>query len=192
MQLIDTSKSLLENLYYVSGILILITVVIGIIQISLTKKISQTNSRREAALLSLKQIELYTTQIMPLISKIDFDIPSTTDIRAYELKEFCRNELQKKFTKDQFENRLIKSLAQSAELVTAMNAIDTFAICFVNELADEKIAFSSIGLSFVLTVESLYFDLSISVHDNSNFFENVLKLYDIWSKKLIKLQTALN
>ena len=38
MEIFDSSKSILENLYYLSGILILLSLIVGLIQLAIAKK----------------------------------------------------------------------------------------------------------------------------------------------------------
>jgi len=95
MQVIDTSKSLLENAYYFSGILILITVIVGIWQILLTKKTFKINSQREAALLAVKQIEIYTTYIIPLIDKLK-NLKHYEELQYFNIDEFNLSTFKKK------------------------------------------------------------------------------------------------
>ena len=70
MEYIDTTKSVLENLYYLSGILILISIAIGLFQLSIAKTTLNINSQREAAKLAVNQIDIYMTQIIPLQNKL--------------------------------------------------------------------------------------------------------------------------
>ena len=73
------------------------------------------------------------------------------------------------------------------DIVSAMNALDSFAVYFVKEIADEKIAYSSLGYTFVKSIESLYFDISIgTTEETNNPFGSVISLYNVWSKRLKK------
>ena len=83
MDIIDTSKSLLENLYYLSGIFILISILVAVWQLILTKRTLRINSKRNAADLAAKQVELYFSIVMPLQN------------RVYDLEKEKKSNLQK-------------------------------------------------------------------------------------------------
>lgn len=52
IEIFDSSKSILENLYYLSGILILLSLIVGLIQLAIAKKTLKINSKRDAATLA--------------------------------------------------------------------------------------------------------------------------------------------
>jgi len=186
MNLIDHSKSILENLYYLSGILILVTDYIGLIQISLTKKALRISSQREAALLAVKQIDLYTSVIMPLIDQITF-LKHEKRINHYNINEFNNNVLVNKVGEGEYKKILQRTLIFLDKIVPALNAMDAFSVYFVKAIADEQIAFSCIGETFIKSVEALYADISIACGNEKNkSYINLLILYDIWNKRIKK------
>jgi hypothetical protein len=184
MVYIDTTKSLLENLYYLSGILILISIVIGLFQLSIAKKTLNINSQREAASLAVKQIDVYMTQIIPLQNKL-YNIEQEKKISKIKIDigEFNSQYLIKKMGKEEFSKAVNSRMDVVGEIVGVLNIMEAFSVYFVRGVADEEIAFSSVGATFIHSVESLYFDIAILNIDKADSFQNLIKLYEIWSKK---------
>lgn len=193
MEYIDTSKSLLENLYYLSGILILISIVIGLFQLSIAKKTLNINSQREAASLAVKQIDIYMTQIIPLQNQL-YHIEQEKKIGKIKIDigEFNSQYVMKKMGEEEFSKAVSKRMDILGEIVAVLNIMEAFSVYFIKEVADEEIAFSSVGTTFIHSVENLYFDIAVLNIDKADSFQNLIKLYDIWSKKkqLNNLQKA--
>jgi len=188
MQIIDTSRSVLENLYYLSGVLILISIVIGLRQLYLTKSTLEINSKREAASLAAKQVEVYTTRIIPLLNKVFFEEQRQKVIHFdVEVDEFKASALIKNMGEEKYQAAILERIKICTIVLEAINAMEAFSVYFIKEVADEEIAFSSVGRTFTKSVESLYFDIScVLADDNDKSFQNLIKLYDMWSKRLKK------
>lgn len=184
MTYIDTSKSVLENLYYLSGILILISIVIGIFQLSIAKTTLNINSQREAANLAVKQIDIYMTQIIPLQNNLyKVEKEKSVDKIKMEIGDFKAEFLINKIGGVEYMELLKKRMALSTEVLSVLNIMEAFSVYFVKGVADEEIAFSSIGTTFINSVENLYFDISSCNYEKSENFQNLIKLYELWNKK---------
>ena len=187
MEIFDSSKSLLENLYYLSGILILISIIIGLIQLSIAKKTLKINSERDAATLAAKQIEIYMTRVIPLHNKIFlYEIKEKIERPEISLGEFDTDTLVNKMGKEEY-IRISKERIKLTSLTLAtLNSMEAFSVYFIKEVADEEIAFSSVGQTFTQSVESLYFDIASCRNKESKSFQNLIKLYGIWKNKISK------
>jgi hypothetical protein len=186
--LIDHSKSLLENLYYFSGILIGFSLIIGLIQIILTKKTLKINSRRDAATLAAKQVEVYLTRVMPLIDTLTkVEKQNNTKTIKLEVGDFSRKDLIKKLGQSQYLEIAKSRLNIIYDILPVINSLESFSVYFIKEVADEEIAFSALGGTFVATVEFRYFDISYSIFDeNDKSFQNTIALYNLWSARMAK------
>ena len=186
MEWIDTSKSILENLYFLSGFILTITLVIGIIQISLTKKSLKTNSNRAAANLAANQIEIYCNKIIRLQNNIFFkETEKKVPNIKLEVGEFNKSYLIKKLGEATYENNIKERFPVTLYVLDVLNAMESFAIYFTKGVADEEIAYSSIGRTYCNTVEDLYFDIaSYLSDDNDKSFSNLIELYKLWKVRL--------
>ena len=187
MEIFDSTKSLLENLYYLSGVLILISIIIGLIQLSFAKKTLKINSKRDAATLAAKQIEIYMTRVIPLHNKI-FLTEIKEKIGRPEIKvgEFTTEALIEKMGKDEYMKVVKERIKLLSISLATLNSMEAFSVYFIKEVADEEIAFSSVGRTFTKSVESLYFDIASCRNKESKPFQNLIELYGIWKNKLSK------
>jgi hypothetical protein len=188
MNIVDNTKSLIENLYLLSGPIIAILATVGIFQLRLTKKAMILSSRRNAAQLATKQIEIYNNTIVPLQNKY-FQISKANNIPQVSIKigefnyEYLLEKLGSKKVREYITVRS-KLNFPDKEVKYAMEAFSTY---FINSVADEKIAFFSIGYSFCFWVEDHYFDIAWSLHKGEKYyFQNLISLYNLWSARIKK------
>jgi len=188
MEIFDYSKSIVENASYLSGPIIALLGFIVFYQLTLAKKAIVITSKRQAAKLSTKQIEIYYNVIIPLQSEF-------TDLMVAE--KFNNVEIRnlKKFTFSELSSGKKNNLLEEAEFINrnvttalaAMNSIEAFSTYFTKGVADEEIAFSSLGSTFCHTVKSFSFIYCMLRNDESQDvlpYENTIKLYDLWSSQL--------
>lgn len=121
------------------------------------------------------------------------------------------NKRMKEFTDEEFRDiygdteayRIYSKLSKMEEnhkkLVTMklleMNLLETFSVPFVNGVADEGIAFGSIGASFCFSVEDNWLNYcSVRTRKNGefNYFNNTIKLYNIWADRIKKFKLENN
>ena len=186
MEIIDTTKSLIENLYYLSGTAILTTIIIGLRQLVLTKRTFQISSQRAAADLAARQIEIYFDKIIPLQNNV-FRLELEKELKRVEIEmgEFHQDYLKEKIGKEEFDKQFNNRLPIGLEILKMANAMEAFSVYFVKGVADEEIAYSSVGRTFCSTVESYYFDIASSLEkDDNKYWCNMIELYYTWSKRL--------
>lgn len=188
MQVFDSSKSIVENVYYLSGILILISIVVGIIQLILTKKALVVTSKREAANLAAKKVDDYVMRIIPLIDKLFYkENELKMEKPKVELSKFNQSTLKKEIGETEYIKIFKERLKVMSYVLAILNALEAFSVYFVKNVADEEIAYSCIGITFVHTVDSLCFDVCACIKDDDDMsFQNMIKLYEIWSNRIKK------
>jgi hypothetical protein len=85
--------------------------------------------------------------------------------------------------------RWLKLVIKEDPDIKGLNALDGFASFFTNKIADDEIAFNSVGLSFCDSVESIYpFIVFSRKAGEFSYYHNVIELYKIWKKRIDKLQ----
>lgn len=187
MNIFDPTKSIIENINYLSGPILAILGFAAIIQLRLTKKALIITSKRQAAELATQQIGLYTSQIIPLQNKfteikIAKNIPR---IICQDLERFTIEELKLKTKAEIIQSKSEQLLQHSDDILPILNAMDSFSIYFTKGVADEEIAFTSIGHTFCFTVDSFSYDLCLlRKDDDENCFNNLVKLYEIWNSRI--------
>ena len=70
-----------------------------------------------------------------------------------------------------------------------LNSMEAFATYFTKGVADEEIAFSSIGRTYCYSVENYFFEIANcrKLNDDDSF-QNIIDLYNIWKERLKKIQ----
>ncbi|EMY3479061.1 hypothetical protein AAIP31_002303 [Flavobacterium psychrophilum] len=187
MEIFDYKKSLVENIYLISGPILAILGFAAILQLRLTKKAMIMSSKRQAAELATKQINVYCKQIIPLQDKFT-DKKREQNIERIvpeNLKKFTIQELESNVNHEIIKKKTKEFVDNIDDILAILNAFESFAIYFTKGVADEEIAFSSIGRTYCFSVETFSFDLSIIRKDDEICgFENVIKLYQMWNAKL--------
>ncbi len=199
MNFLDDSKSLIENLNFVSGPVLAILGVYIFRQIKLGKEQlivakkqldeSQNQTKisymREAATLSADLTKQYIIDVIPLVNKIHNlkEHENWKDIKV-EIKNFTNDE----FLKDnQSLNNALKMPDSLMELkLDLANRLEYFAIYFTKGIADEKVAYTALGKQYCTTVEDVYPIITLLRGSNnpSKPYENIVELYRCWNSRM--------
>lgn len=146
------------------------------------KKALKISSKRDSLKLTADQVSLYCNTIIPLQNIFE------------EKKTREHRELLNSFKID-FEDNAIKVtppkqdvdfttfIQISKELVAVANAMESFSTYFVSGVADEKIAYLSLGSTFCDTMNKMA-PILIPLSNGGRRFSSVLDLYSIWGSRL--------
>ncbi len=203
MKFFDEHKSILENLYLLSGPIIALFGFFIFRQISLAKEqIIIAKGQLEEAQKQLKisskrdSIKLAAEQIYFLLNDIvkhsnDFYLKRTAaniDLIEIPTKVFEFDDI-KKVIKDKNPKEYIdKLLTTGTDFLLILNLLETFATYFIQEVADENVAFEAVGATYCSIVEQHSYILSAVRKGKKDKprtnFSNLIKLYNIWSDRL--------
>ncbi len=187
MEIFDQSKSLVENLSYLSAPIVAILGFAAIVQLRLTKKAIVVTSQRQAAELATQQIEVYTKNIIPLENKLSRirNGENFKELNIIDSKEFTIQELKTKIDLKTINERSDENIRNMESILDILNAIETFSTYFSKGVADEEIAYSSLGVTFCSSVQEYTYELSIlRDEDDGNAFDNLVALYKIWNSRM--------
>jgi hypothetical protein len=206
MEIIDTTKSLIENLYLISGPILLISIIIGIYQLNSSKKlfiqaenVLDINSKRDSIKFAIEQHKYIQDKLIPLELEI-MEIKSKNKLKIYkyneEFKHFTINEL-KSFGNDKMKKYLSNSgdleyTKKAIELVMKLNMI---SVPFNTLVADDEIGFKSFGIYYCKIIESYYPMIALLREQENDFrYNDIRELYNRWNKKLeeTKIDEELN
>lgn len=154
-------------------------------QLELTKTDIMLRSKREAIAVALEQCKRFAEHIVPAFDKLGPEL-----IRKGYHKELPLN------TDPQFPvipqkadpvgvHIWLSDVTLRTSIVQALNELESFAMYFANDLADESVAFIPAGQSFCCICE--YYRLFIGVYrqpDKVKLYQNLVKLYGIWKPRL--------
>jgi hypothetical protein len=189
MEFFDSTKSIVENLYLLSGPILTLLAVAGVIQLFLTKRTLVISSKRDAANLSAQQLKDYSERIIPTMTKYDFSLRKdklqTVNI---EISDFDVNYLIEKLGEEKVREIRLERMKYLVNQLNALNALESFSTYFTKGIADEQIAYSAIGRSFCFTIEHYFFEISCCRNSkvNDKSFQNTIDLYNMWKSRLKK------
>jgi len=177
-------KYIVEVLSYLTAPVILYLAYRGLEQIKLAKKESKLNSKREAFKVSAEQCKDYQERIIPLQNKL-FDKEATKNVRFFKDSkvEITNKKIKIEFAED--DSELIID-----ECLLVINSMEAFSLFFISGLGNEKMAFETIGETYVFTVESLL--PFLMRYGNNKRFRNILALFSVWyqrrEKRILELE----
>jgi hypothetical protein len=202
MEIIETTNSLVENLYLLSGPLLLISIVIGIFQLKASKQtILQAentiniNSTRDSIKLAIEQYKYIQDTLIPLELNI-MSIVEEKELKFIEYKDhfehFTLTELESfgkekltKYLNSGFKNREYR--LKAVEFVDKMNMI---SVPFNALVADDKTGFQAFGKYYCGIIKQYYPLIAmLRKTDNDIRFNDIKTLYNRWNN--MKKETAI-
>lgn len=194
----------LELFYFLSGIGLLFIGIFGLkqlqlvkTQIAIAKKEIKVNSQRESALLSAKQCEVFARSFLPKIAEIQDKMDNVgLDEFKGEIKDFKYDENFFINNSDFFHTWEEKDEDKTItrEIANLLNEFEAFSVYFTKQIADESIAFQSIGDTFCSTVEGYCYPFITLLGENNQSYANIIELYFLWKdrRRAEELETKLD
>ncbi len=178
---INSIKPTIEILYFIAGIIVAITAILALKQIKIMKHSVEIQSKRDALTITSDQCVNYMTNIIKLQNEFN---QSLKDKQIHFLEgwnvKLNENEISLKH-----EGEIDYSNFKQMNYSTVCNAMEAFATYFVSQVADESVAFNTLGTTYINTVEK-YLPILLIVN-KSGYFKNIVKLYLIWKKRNISI-----
>ena len=186
--MVQTIRPYLELIYFITGgPLLALFALLALRQISVAKRSSQLACRREALRLASEQVHHYAEDIVPAINELNdlikvndadilFDgevVVESDSIRVKRSSSGKGADMYKKF------ETILPAFA------VVINRLEAFSIFFVSGVASEKVAYSSVGPTFVRTVKRLMPLIIVQTTKGKNY-ENLSKLFILWHNRLEK------
>lgn len=181
-------EKVLNILYLLSGPVIAIVSIVALkqlsiakIQIEVARESMQISSRRDAAVFTAKQCEIFASEIIEQHIEIakKFEAKKITE---YVLPNNKKNIFEADYGKwfKQNKDKLDKDGVDLINLVAKLlNKLEAFSIYFTHGICDKKIAYLPIATSFIRIIE-YYSPLICLLRDDNRGYSNILKLYESW------------
>ncbi len=151
-------------------------------QLDVAKSDIILRSKREAISVSLEQCKRYAETIVPHFDGLSkemaakkYPVPQNVDPNFPFIPQ----------AQDPLGAQIwATDLSLQTRIIHALNELESFAMYFANDLADENIAFAPAGLSFCQICQ--YYRLFIGAHRKSEIklYQNIVKLYGMWKPRL--------
>jgi hypothetical protein len=197
------TRSVLEALYFLSGIGILVAAAYAAMQVRiasdqlkiaseqlrLTKEISDANSRRESVKLAAELCKYYAHEIVPaqevalkkyVAEKCTFLAPVQQPNPAFIIKNGD-------FAQVNYDiNRITPEWGKvNIEIVMFLNKCESFAIPFAAGVADDAIGFQETAAVFISSVNAFTPAIYYLRQTQGVRYASVLKLWNIWHDRMI-------
>jgi hypothetical protein len=188
-----TTRSILEILYFASGIAIAIFAFLGLKQIQLgleqlriTKEIAKKNAKREGVKLAAEQCRYYAEECVRTRQKVIIDYNQ----KGFKFLSARPNQppfvIQNgEITSHNFDLKaLTEEMPKSESMIHYMNTLEAFAIPFAAGLADEDVGYGETARAFCRAVAEVMPVLFQLRRTEMGRFESTLKLYEMWRRRL--------
>jgi hypothetical protein len=178
----ETLRKILELLYFVTGGPVLaLFAFFALKQITVAKQASKTASLRDAYRLAAEQANSYATEIVPKLNELD-QVLKENDVTFLDDANVIVSQYRVEVERAPGNVDVDKLVAIIPAFMQAINRLETFSLFFTSRVADERIAFSSVGTTFVSSVKPLLPLLVISANNGNH--ENHIKLFLLWNHRL--------
>lgn len=193
MTFFDESKSIIENLYLLSGPILLVIAVFGLRQIKIAKDSLRINSKRQSAILAFELIEksfkglsVKYEILTNKMTELNIDYKKIEKLNLHNLDKISEsNENYEEYLK------VIQNYSSlSFYLWEIVDTLETFSTPFMEKIADEEIAYNSEFLKFYQFCNLASAEIIQTRESRPNetkIYENVIKLYAIWKSRNEKL-----
>jgi hypothetical protein len=178
----------LELLYYIAGIAIAIAAYIGLKQISLTKRIAESNATRESVKLAADQCKYFAEVVVPALTRV---------VKEYQDKKLTFLSVTRNFKVHNLElveatnfdvAAIGKELGQIPIAIEYLNFVEAFAIPFAAGVATDDIGFRETAVPFCVGVfYCLPILMYLRITQQVNF-PSIMTLFSRWLTRLAKEQ----
>jgi len=150
-------------------------------QIDEMKKDNKIRLDREKYYLTTQQIDIFWKDIYRI--KENYHLIDLHQV-AYIENDLDPQLLQSLSIPDNMIDK-IKNLpfGDFVDIFMRLNNIELFSITFIKELADEKLAYYTVGKKFCELIKKFYYIICWYSRNDTNRFNNLIKLYSIWHTK---------
>lgn len=179
-------RNFVEILYFISSLVVVIIAFLGLKQINTYKRGYSINARRDSYRIASEKCEAFLIEIIPKLEKLDSSFEKfKIEAPIGEIKIERNNKLIKTEVKldKHFVDILLKNIELLDSLIKTINHLEAFSVFFVSRVADESIAFNTIGRTYCSSIKKIL-PLTIMLGANGNYFNNTLKLYFLWNDRL--------
>lgn len=186
----------LEALYFVTNSFLLLVAIVGLRQLSIAKETSKMNAKRESFHLAAEQCTHFLNYIIPLSHEAHNSFESKSIGTFGEVKFNVQDKKISFDIKLNKKNFLLgtdkKNIEEMTKMITLLNAIEAYSVFFTHRVADEKVAFSTIGSTYCKLVKDYFPFVLIYSNYGEKGYSNIIKLYIAWSQKLEKQKVLKN
>lgn len=192
MEFFDSTKSIIENIFYLCAPLAFIIALLGLYQIKVAKDSIKINSRRNSMAFSFQISEDYIPKMIESCdSLVDKLTALNIDYRTFQYEKIrdFRNLEEEHFDKEQF--KLLKENYSNldTDFHSLIEKLESFSLPFICGLADEELGYNIDSLKFVefFQICSPFFHFNrLELNDDNLIYKNSSELYLQWLNRTEK------
>ncbi|MBQ4811108.1 hypothetical protein J8M20_07155 [Pseudoalteromonas luteoviolacea] len=146
LSFVNEIRPYLEVLYFVAGVVVACAAVFALKQISILKRTLHVQSKRDALKITSEQCENYFSNIIDLKNQF------FKKVKEHNIEYFNGWEVTVTNNVISVKHKStpsIKGLDKLAEEFRVLNSIESFSSFFVSNLADEQVAYDTVGMTFL-------------------------------------------
>ena len=176
-------KSHLENAYFLSGVLLVGTLLIGLRQLRQNTRISRTQSQREAFRIAAERCDYFGQTLLPMAHQLEKAFKES----GVQLLEKCKVTIGENSIKldPKAVTKADQEAANSHALATTqlLNGLEGFAAFFVSRIADDNLGFLLCGHAYCDFFEAFFplYALSGALEHHAQATQ---ALYGRWKKRI--------
>lgn len=180
LNFLNTIRPFLEFLYFISGVVVACAAVFALKQISILKRTLQVQSKRDALKITSEQCDNYFNNIVELQNLF------YRKKKEHNVKYFDDWELIVKNSSVLVKHKSApntEGLSEIAQYLRVVNYMESFSSFFVSNVADEKVAYDTVGITFLnFTRELMPWIISCR---QDGYYKNLTKLFVSWEMRRI-------
>lgn len=148
-------------------------------QIDVLKKTSATQAKRDALRLTSEQCTLYFEKVVPLQNEFNRNLKAK-DVKYFEgwTVEVKNGSIEVSRNSPVNKDRFI----EVAPYLLFLNHIEAFAVFFTSRVADERVAYDTVGKTFIDSCEKLMPWILLVREDG--YYKNIVSLFALWKIRM--------
>ncbi|MDT3280686.1 hypothetical protein [Shewanella scandinavica] len=185
IQWIDAVSPYLEFVYFLSAPVVAFCAYKALEQIKVGKKATQTSSERESYRLAAERCEYFHKEVSPEIEKFS-RLLKEKEIKFLSQCKVTIDGKKIKFEPSKDKEQLKKLVAELEHFHELFNKLELFAMYFTSRIADEELAYHSLGSSYCRLVEKLIPLLVMKFYKEE--CKHIMGLFFLWNPRIQKLK----
>lgn len=172
-----------ELLYFISGLVIAVAAIYALKQIPLLKKTLRIQSKRDALKITSEQCNIYMSEIIPM-QNIFLKAIKENKVTYFEGWDVKLENNELKVSRKTPPN--MERFPSIIETLDVFNKMESFSSFFTSNVADEVIAYHTVGTTFLnFTKGTLPWVISCR---EDGYFKNLTNLYIHWESRRVNEQ----
>lgn len=171
-------KPFFELVYLISSVGIAVFAYLGLQQIQILKATASTQAKRDALKLTSEQCSYYVDVVIPLQNGF-YKAIEENNIKYFE--GWTTTITNNQITTSHKDPKLKRDFKAAIPTLVFLNSMEAFSTFFTSRVADELVAYNSVGETFIGTCERI---MPWLLHcRNAGYFKSTTSLYLIWKQR---------